>query len=240
MEVDRLLARLDKTLGNDSSHLSQLDRNRIGANVDYARMLLLSQGKKAPSTGVQQSLAVVKRLEARLKELNALGDDSEESETEHSPAKPDPQVSNTPPEAKIRQRRPLVASDNRSAALTSALEELFSSRPRSNATHETIMTHNRTEQETLSTSLLSLAQQLKESAQQVGASIAGEKETLDRAVSGLDKSSQGMELAQERMGRLRRMAEGKNWWDRIKLYCIIVGLWLACFFLVFVMPKLRF
>jgi hypothetical protein len=42
------------------------------------------------------------------------------------------------------------------------------------------------------------------------------------------------------MGTLRRMTEGKGWWDRIKLYGMIAGLWLIAFLIVFVGPKIRF
>jgi len=42
------------------------------------------------------------------------------------------------------------------------------------------------------------------------------------------------------MGMLRKMSEGQGWWGRIKLYAFIFGLWVVCFLVVFVGPKLRF
>ena len=70
-------------------------------------------------------------------------------------------------------------------------------------------------------------------------SLEAEKDVLKRAEGGLDKSSQGMEAAERRMSMLRRMSEGQGWWGRIKLYAFIFGLWVACFLVVFVGPKIR-
>ncbi|KAI6819036.1 hypothetical protein KC340_g2855 [Hortaea werneckii] len=172
-----------------------------------------------------------------------------------------PQSSSAPPpssppqpQPEIRSRRPLQASDNRAAASTTAREHLFTNRSPSSsqqpategdqarsdlASHELHMSHNRHEQDTLTTSMLSLAQALKHSAQQMGVSIESEKEIMKRAEGGLDKSAQGMEAAERRMGMLRRMSEGQGWWGRVKLYGFIFALWVGCFLLVFLGPKLR-
>ncbi|KAI7332941.1 hypothetical protein KC315_g4403 [Hortaea werneckii] len=156
------------------------------------------------------------------------------------------------PQPEIRSRRPLQASDNRDAASTTARDSLFANRsssshpaqqttqpPTNLASHELQMSHNRHEQDTLTTSMLSLAQALKHSAQQMGVSIESEKDIMKRAEGGLDKSAQGMEAAERRMGMLRRMSEGQGWWGRVKLYGFIFALWVGCFLLVFVGPKLR-
>lgn len=155
------------------------------------------------------------------------------------------------PQPELRSRRPLQASDNRAAASTTAREHLFANRSspqqptqgdqaRSDlASHELHMSHNRHEQDTLTTSMLSLAQALKHSAQQMGVSIESEREIMKRAEGGLDKSAQGMEAAERRMGMLRRMSEGQGWWGRVKLYGFIFALWVGCFLLVFLGPKLR-
>ncbi|KAI7364262.1 hypothetical protein KC354_g5860 [Hortaea werneckii] len=160
-----------------------------------------------------------------------------------------------PAQSEIRSRRPLQASDNRDAASTTARDHLFSHRPSSQPggnqgdhhhhrrseleSHELQMSHNRHEQDTLTSSMLSLAQALKLSAQQMGVSIESEKEIMKRAEGGLDKSAQGMEAAERRMGMLRRMSEGQGWWGRVKLYGFIFALWVVCFLLVFLGPKLR-
>ncbi|KAI7477422.1 hypothetical protein KC351_g8866 [Hortaea werneckii] len=161
-----------------------------------------------------------------------------------------------PPQPELRSRhRPLQASDNHNAASTTARDHLFANRSspqqqqhhttqgethRSDlASHELHISHNRHEQDTLTTSLLSLAQALKQSAQQMGVSIESEKDIMKRAEGGLDKSAQGMEAAERRMGMLRRMSEGQGWWGRVKLYGFIFALWVGCFLVVFLGPKLR-
>ncbi|KAJ5578293.1 uncharacterized protein N7459_007257 [Penicillium hispanicum] len=98
----------------------------------------------------------------------------------------------------------------------------------------------RLEQEDLTTSLLSLASQLKASSQTFQATLENEHSVLDRAVQGIDKTSTTMEAAGQRMGMLRRMTEGKGWWGRMILYAWIFGLWIVAVLIVFVGPKLRF
>lgn len=155
----------------------------------------------------------------------------------------------------LRSRRP-QADDTRDAATTTARETtststntaretLFANRspqpPQTSSTqHEATMSHNRTEQEALSTGLIGLARALKESSIQFSAGLEAEKDILKRAEGGLDKSALGMEAAERKMGLLRRMSEGQGWWGRIKLYGFIFALWVVCFMLVFVGPKLRF
>lgn len=108
------------------------------------------------------------------------------------------------------------------------------------STAETILSHNRTEQEILTGSLLDMAQALKASSQAFADSLESEKAVVDRAVEGLDRNSSGLEAASKRMGYLRRMSEGKGWWGRILLYAWIAGLSFLAFFIVMFLPKLRF
>lgn len=105
---------------------------------------------------------------------------------------------------------------------------------------EAILTAHRGEQDALTSSLLSLATQLKNSAQSFSTSLESEKSVLERAAQGLDKNIAGMDAAGRRMGTLRRMTEGKGWWGRMMLYAWIAGLWLIIFLVVFVGPKIRF
>lgn len=146
-----------------------------------------------------------------------------------------------PQQSELRARKPLSSTDNRSAASTTARQELFAGRKQHPdvETAETLMSHNRTEQEALTNGLLGLARALKESSVNFGNSLETEKEVLKRAEGGLDSSSKGMEAAERRMGMLRRMSEGQGWWGRMKLYAFIFGLWVVAFLLVFVGPKLR-
>jgi hypothetical protein len=105
---------------------------------------------------------------------------------------------------------------------------------------EALLSHNRDEQESLTTSLLDMAKQLKQQSVHFGQTLEGDKGILDRAISGLDKNQLGMDAASRRMGTLRKMTEGKGWFARMKLYGLIFGLWLVAFLIVFVGPKIRF
>ncbi|KKK20728.1 hypothetical protein ARAM_002726 [Aspergillus rambellii] len=105
---------------------------------------------------------------------------------------------------------------------------------------EVALSSDRLEQETLTTSLLSLATQLKTSSQAFHDSLEAEKSVLTRAVDGLDRTTGNMKTAEQRMGMLRRMTEGKGWWGRMMLYAWIFGLWVVAVLIVFVGPKLRF
>ncbi len=107
-------------------------------------------------------------------------------------------------------------------------------------TKESALSASRLEQEDLTASLVSLASQLKASSQSFQATLENEKSILDRAVTGIDKTSSTMEAASQRMGMLRRMTEGKGWWGRMMLYAWIFGLWVVAVLIVFVGPKLRF
>ncbi|KAK5692713.1 hypothetical protein LTR17_025344 [Elasticomyces elasticus] len=286
--LTRLLSKLDHSLLDPTStdprlRHSQFERNRVGANIEYARTLLLTLEKHSatvPAHSQRQQLQadlkrkrdLVKQLQARLQELNQLDeaeddDESDDDEAEdgeegsglqeYAPARKDvhagldtgdpqgPRI-DAPQAQQIRNRRPLNASDNLTAASSTAREQLFTGRtkeaePTSDLNRtEALMSHNRTEQETLTTGLIGLARALKESSLQFSSSLEAEKDVLKRAEGGLDKSAQGMEAAEKKMGMLRRMSEGQGWWGRIKLYAFIFGLWVACFLLVFIGPKLRF
>ncbi|EEH42460.1 uncharacterized protein PADG_07280 [Paracoccidioides brasiliensis Pb18] len=105
---------------------------------------------------------------------------------------------------------------------------------------KTTLSQNEDEQDTLTTSLLSLATQLKTSTQKLHTSLESEKSIIARAAEGLDRSTAGMEAAGKRMGALRRMAEGKGWWGRALMYLWIFGLWVVAVLIVFMGPKLRF
>lgn len=153
------------------------------------------------------------------------------------------------PPSELRSRRGESQQSSSTTAQTSARDQLFAARSQTTSEGlstsdiqrtETMLSHNRTEQEALTDGLLGLARALKQSSQAFGASLETEKEVLARAEKGLDKNARDMEGAQSRMSTLRRMTEGKGWWGRIKLYGFIAGLWLACFLLVFLAPKLRF
>ncbi|KAJ0426654.1 hypothetical protein BJY00DRAFT_272649 [Aspergillus carlsbadensis] len=105
---------------------------------------------------------------------------------------------------------------------------------------EQALSSDRAEQENLTSSLLSLATQLKTSSQAFQASLDAEKSVLARAAEGLDRTTGNLAAAERRMGMLRRMTEGKGWLGRMMLYAWIFALWVVAVLIVFVGPKLRF
>jgi hypothetical protein len=138
--------------------------------------------------------------------------------------------------SEVRRRAGKGSSEVASATGNS----LFSSKPTTTTdTTEATLSHDRSEQEGLTNSLLEMAKQLKQQSIHFGQTLESDTSVLDRTVAALDRSSQGMDAAGQRIGTLRRMTEGRGWWDRMKLYAMIFGLWLAIF-LVVLGPKIRF
>ncbi|GFF51890.1 hypothetical protein IFM61606_05978 [Aspergillus udagawae] len=151
-------------------------------------------------------------------------------------AVPPPSATAAPTTATLRhrhQRGPAAATGSTAIATGSA-----TSASKLQETEETLDAH-RAEQEDLTSSLLSLATQLKASSQAFHSSLEAEKSVLARAVDGLDRTTTNMGAAEKRMGMLRRMTEGKGWWGRMMLYAWIFGLWIVAVLLVFLGPKLR-
>ncbi|THW11887.1 hypothetical protein D6D24_06920 [Aureobasidium pullulans] len=291
VDLDQLLGKLSNTLLSptaDDTHLrtTLYERNRISANVEYARTLLLrlehntadikTQSRKSTiQADLQTKRDLIKKLNTRLIELNQLASLQEDSDSssdeeegeesqgqkvrEFAPAvstsdtlDTDPSLTSPQQAAQdlannLRSRKPNATNSNAPAdsATTSALFNNRSTAQPTTAAGEKLSTEqvldsaNR-DQDILTTSLVALAQSLKQSSLSFASSLDAEKEVLRRAEGGLDKNSMGMEAAGNRMGALRRMTEGKGWWGRIRLYAIIAALWVAAFLLVFVGPKLRF
>lgn len=170
--LSRLLTRLDQTLLSRSSTLekSPYERNKVSHNLEYARTLLLTLEKQSTNvkiqsqkTSIQADLQrkreTIKKLNARLLELNQAGDDdsSEEDEDvsgegedvlmEYAPAVREVQggidTGGTEPldeatKSELRSRRPLQASDNREAASTTAREQLFAGREQTNTAQDPV------------------------------------------------------------------------------------------------------
>ncbi|KAF2091277.1 hypothetical protein K490DRAFT_34476 [Saccharata proteae CBS 121410] len=232
-----------------------------------AATVKIQSRRQALQADLQTKRDVIKQLNARLHELNQLEDDEEEEDsseddadmkapsyapairntsdsidTEQDPALHDAaaNLTNT-----LRSRRSQGPSSSEPTRATTASGSLFDGRSNPAADpklqkSETVMSHNRSEQEELTSSLLQMAQALKASSVQFSTSLESEKEITDRAVRGLDKNAEGMEAAGKRMGTLRRMTEGKGWWGRVLMYGYIGGLWLLALVIVFVLPKFRF
>ena len=149
--------------------------------------------------------------------------------------------------------QPQFSSSNQTNHLsqTSAREALFSSSstlrnrkaPSSSTdpatTESTLRTTDRTH-DSLTASLLSLTSQLKSQSMTFSSALSTDQTYLSRALSSLDSNISSMETASKRIAFVRRMSEGQGWWGRIKLYVMIVGMWVGLILLVFVGPKLRF
>lgn len=162
--------------------------------------------------------------------------------TEHIPTPTDPEPFSPPyvqpnieSEAAVLRKRNITHQERNELFAPTA-----SSTGISTATTDTLLSHNRTEQENLTTSMLSMAAQLKQQSRAFAASLEGEKDILNRAAAGLDKNELGLEAAQKRMGFLRKYTEGKGWWGRMVMYVWIFALMILALVIVFVLPKLRF
>jgi hypothetical protein len=225
-------------------------------SLEHSAASLPTKSKKsAMQTDLQQKRDVLKQLNQRLDELTQadIDDDSDgsvdsEDENEdnypsyapHRKADDGIEVTSTSGQgsqaledaaqilaSEVRRRAGMGSSEGASATGNS----LFSSKPTTTTTDttEATLSHDRSEQEGLTNSLLEMAKQLKQQSIHFGRTLESDTGVLDRAVSALDTSSQGMDAAGQRIGTLRRMTEGKGWWDRMKLYAMISGLWVAIF-----------
>lgn len=220
--------------------------------------------KTALQADLQQKRELIKQLNQRLYDLNQLDDsdpggsvDSEEDDDDELPSyaprvqeEAGIEVTSTSGQGNeaLQQAAQNLTNEIRRRGATGQDEKptttgasLFSSNPSSKKDPtEAALTEGRKEQDAITSSLLEMAKQLKQQSIHFGATLEGDKGVLDRAVQGLDKSTLGMDAASQKMGTLRRMTEGKGWWDRMKLYALIFGLWIAAFLIVFVGPKIRF
>ena len=159
------------------------------------------------------------------------------------------------------RRKPFAAEEDHinGAATSSNVSDLFRGSPRYDAAVRTdagastaiehdpkveqtekMLSFNRSEQEDLTASLLTMAQALKVSSEQFATSLDSEKDVLGRASEGLEKNSSGMQAAEKRMTTLRRMTEGRGWIGRMLMYACIAGLWMMALIIVGFLPKLRF
>lgn len=105
---------------------------------------------------------------------------------------------------------------------------------------ERSLQHHTREHEDLTSALVSMAAQLKQQSRAFQFALTQDESLLSRAVDGLDLNITSMDAASKNMAFLRRMSEEQGWLGRLKLYGIILALWLLAVLLVFVGPKLRF
>lgn len=115
---------------------------------------------------------------------------------------------------------------------------------------ESRLAADRTEQENITASLITLAQSLKSSAINFHTSIEAEKDTVKRAVLGLDKNVSGMTDAGQKMGELTRNQRGEGLLAQIPILGPLLGgmmgkyiqvglLWVLAMVLFVFLPKLR-
>lgn len=221
-------------------------------------------------TDLQQKRETIKQLNQRIYELNQLDDteseasvDSDDEDDDQFPSYAPRVETNDGIDITFKEGEGNEALQNAARNLTSQMRRrgqatgaegtqaasgtsLFPSKAATTtgnpsiAQTEALLSHDRNEQENLTESLLEMAKQLKAQSIHFSNTLESDKGVVDRAVSGLDKNQINMDAASQRMGTLRRMTEGKGWWDRMKLYAMIGGLWLLAFLIVFVGPKIRF
>jgi hypothetical protein len=226
--------------------------------------------KAALQSELQQKRELIKQLNQRIYELNQLDDDESEASVDSDEEDEDQFPSYAPrvqadagrditssetqgneafqnaAQGLASQLRRRGKAEEAQGAQAASGNSLFPSKS-TTATGdpslpktEALLSHNRNEQEQLTTSLLEMAKQLKQQSIHFGTTLENDKGVLDRATSGLDKNTSTMDAASQRMGTLRRMTEGKGFFARLKLYGMIGGLWVICILIVFVGPKIRF
>jgi hypothetical protein len=88
--------------------------------------------------------------------------------------------------------------------------------------------------------MLDLAKRLKASTASIHSELDADKEVVEKAGEGLDKTERTMESATGRMGVLKKMTEGQGWLGRMMLWARIGVMMVAILLIMFVMPKLRF
>ncbi|TQS34533.1 hypothetical protein Golomagni_05079 [Golovinomyces magnicellulatus] len=150
-----------------------------------------------------------------------------------------PQIAAQPPKNNITE----VESSLRPRFKKNQAELLQSSSLTKNdrsSTIESLLTHNRSEQENLTSSLLQMASILKSSSLAFSSALEEEKDVLKSTADGLTRNERGLEATQKRMGLLRKMTEGRGWWGRMLMYAWIFVLAVVAFLIVALLPKLRF
>jgi hypothetical protein len=172
-------------------------------------------------------------------------EEAEDTHTEEDQQYPPPVASppNIPSPTYNQPPEPTSTLRNRNHATVEPEEETSATTTSSShipTTKEALLTHNRTEQESLTSSLLTMASALRESSLAFATTLEDDKDVLDNTVSGMEKNQEGLDAAGQRMGMLRRVSEGRGWLGRMLMYAWIAGLMVIALLVVFVMPKLRF
>lgn len=107
-------------------------------------------------------------------------------------------------------------------------------------TTERILLNDSRTQRALEESLVDMSVQLKQQALAMNKALHHDNTLINQAQGGLEGSVAGMAATFQNMQWLRRMSEEQGLFGRLKLYGIIVVMWVVLILLVFVAPKLRF
>ena len=141
--------------------------------------------------------------------------------------------------------RSLLASTSGSSAqpatpTPASAEPLPSAKAPTSPSAARVLESHDSAQTELTASLLSMAKQLKLSANAINEDLAVDKNALGAAEDTLLKSQTTMEGARRGLGSLMHMTEGRWLWQRLGFYAAIPILWVVLLFIVFFAPKLRF
>ncbi|KAJ5727913.1 hypothetical protein N7493_005733 [Penicillium malachiteum] len=239
-----LLKRMQLVLDEESSRIEENDVDTESGEWDDLFSKPVTMEKVAPSTvGSQTPSLEEKRDITSTKTAIATATPVPASvpapapTTTVSPTSTLPTSTSTP--TSTLRNRSTAQSPDSNESIAKASGSNTNSNSKLDTTEQALSSH-RLEQEDLTSSLLSLASQLKASSQSFQATLENEQSVLDRAVTGMDKTTATMEAAGKRMGMLRKMSEGKGWWGRMMLYAWIFALWIVAILIVYVGPKLRF
>ncbi|PBP15732.1 hypothetical protein BUE80_DR013549 [Diplocarpon rosae] len=242
INLTRLLARLKQTLitpdsATESRLRTSLERDKIEILGDFEFRDDSSEGEDllgedTPSEATDSHASIIDPQSTRPSPTDPTPPLFPEIASPQSPTvKIDPEPS-PEPHSTLRARHIDVRAELFNPASTST--------GISTASNEALLTHQRLEQEKLTSSMLDMATALKDSSLVFQVALEEEKSVLDSATKGLDKNELGLEAAQRKMGYLRTMTEGKGWWGRMMMYAWIAGLMVVAILIVFVFPKLRF
>ncbi|KAJ5938015.1 hypothetical protein N7454_004357 [Penicillium verhagenii] len=244
----QLLKRMQAVLDEEDARANDNDNdNETEVDAEWADLFAKPAAEKiSPTTNSQSETQIY----AENKDKKQRDTDSITTPTS-TPAYPStstststaaPPTSTAPPTLRNRstnQKPQSSPTDSTAKAKASGNSTSASTSTPANKKEQELSTH-RLEQEDLTSSLVALASQLKASSQSFQTTLENEQSVLDRAVTGMDKTSATMEAAGKRMGMLRKMSEGKGWWGRMMLYAWIFGLWVVAILIVYVLPKFRF
>ncbi|KAI9687682.1 MAG: hypothetical protein M1820_010388 [Bogoriella megaspora] len=239
INLTRLLSRLEQTLLSPDAEehfgRSSYERTRVGANLEYARTLLLrlehdSTGPKIQSrrqelqVDLQNKRDRIKRLNQRLNELNQLGataeedssssdseDDSEQDEhtttPSYAPAQPaSSSIDTSSPPSTLRSRRPPAPSPNPPSTGTTTSTSLFNARPKSPSSTTAPSAQTTTLLEHHASEQESLTSSLIALASSLKASTQQFSASLEAEKSVLDRAGEGLDKNVEGMeGAQKRM-----------------------------------